>query len=144
MADRVLIVDGHSVVHRWDDLLALHGRAPAAAREELVRRLGDLQDMTDWHVVVVFDGRGERVSEDHVPDGLQVFYSDTARSADHVIERLTVRYRHKYRLCVASDDRLVRHNCAASGAETVGTQSLREMLEEAGRLYRQAKARHFR
>ena len=132
----VLVVDGHSVIHAWDELRDLHRTRGAAARDELVRRLGFLHDSSDWHVVLVFDGRNPVVGEDHVPGGLQVFYSDAGRSADHLIERLAVKYAGTCRLTVATDDNLVRQACMASGGDAISTHGLRLLLEHEAKAFR--------
>ena len=141
--DPVLIVDGHSVIHAWDELRALHQERNRAARDELVRRLGFFHDTTHWHVVLVFDGRGTLVGEDHVDAGLQVFYSDARRSADHLIERLAVKYATTYRLTVATDDNLVRQVCMASGTEAISTHGLRLLLDHEERAFRRSQKKRF-
>jgi len=140
----VLVVDCHSVIHAWDDLRDLHRTRGAAARDELVRRLGFLHDSSDWHVVVIFDGRKPEVGEDHVPRGLQVFYSDAGRSADHLIERLAVKYAATCRLTVATDDNLVRQAGMACGGDAISTHGLRLLLEHEEKAFRHAHRRRLR
>ena len=55
---RYLIVDGHSVIHAWDDLRARHDVNPRAARDELASRLTAIHDASAEHIVLVFDGSG--------------------------------------------------------------------------------------
>ena len=142
--DPVLIVDGHSVIHAWEDLRALHQERNRAARDDLVRRLGFFHDTTHWHVVLVFDGKGTLVGEDHAEAGLQVFYSDARRSADHLIERLAVKYASTYRLTVATDDGLVRQACLASGTEAISTHGLRLLIEHEERTFRRAQRKRLK
>ena len=56
--EKILIVDGHSVIHATDWLLEIHDNHPESGREALVRELCNLQNMSDFHVVLVFDGKG--------------------------------------------------------------------------------------
>ncbi|MEP7015562.1 MAG: NYN domain-containing protein [Verrucomicrobiota bacterium] len=127
---RYLIVDGHSVIFAWQELLKLHHRRTSLAREALIKRLRDYQDWTGVRVVVVFDGKGSRVSEMTDPNDVQVFYSRRGQPADSVIERLASKYAEQFNLVVATADGLVRETANASGAETISPDSLREILAE--------------
>ena len=91
-----LIVDGHSIIFAWPELRQLHDRRTSLAREELTKRLRDYQDWSGVHVVVVFDGQGERVSSMSDPHDVQIFYSRKGQTADTIVERLarTRRARH--------------------------------------------------
>ena len=102
MSLEYLLVDGHSVIFAWPELRTLHVRRMAAAREALVKLLTDYQDQSGVRVVLVFDGRGVRTSEEAAsPDGIQVFYASADRTADSVIERLVAKYAADYRITVA-------------------------------------------
>ena len=103
---RFLIVDGHSIIHAWDDLRKLHQRASSRylAREELLKRMRLLQDMTAQRVVVVFDGTGSKLTEEREDGGIQVFYADAGQTADSVIERLAARTAKQCELRVCTAD----------------------------------------
>lgn len=128
-----LIVDGHSVIHAWPDLVRLHRTASKRhlARSELLKRLRLLQDMTGDRVVVVFDGTGSRTSEEREQQGLQIFYADAKATADTVVERLAVRYAPTHRLTVASADGMVRDSILASGAEWISPEMLQLRCNQA-------------
>lgn len=129
-----LIVDGHSVIHGWPELRKLHGVSAKRhlAREELLKRLRHLQDMTGERVVVVFDGgQGARISEQRETEGLQVFYADAATTADTVVERLAARHAASHRIRVASADGMVRDSVLASGAEWMSPEGLLDLCERA-------------
>ena len=130
---KYLIVDGHSVIHAWPDLRKLHGVSAKRhlAREELMKRMRHLQDMTGERVVVVFDGAATKVSEEREKDGLQVFYADAATTADAVIERLAARHAAAHRIRVASADGMVRDSVMASGAEWMSPEGLLGECERA-------------
>lgn len=132
-ASSYLIVDGHSVIHAWQDLARLHrtGSKRHLAREALLHRMRTLQDMTGQRVVVVFDGTRSRLSEEREAGGLQVFYADSGRTADAVIERLAARYGATHRLRVASGDGMVRDSVHASGADWISPDFLRIEWERA-------------
>jgi predicted RNA-binding protein with PIN domain len=130
MAD-YLIVDGHSVIFGWPELQAMHSRHREAARELLVRRLTNFQDQSGIRVVLVFDGKGGRVSEATEKGGIQVFYSSTGTTADDLIERLVAKYAGKRHLTVATSDRMERQTVYAFGADSISADTLREWLERA-------------
>ena len=64
-APKYLFIDGHSVIHAWEDLRKLHlrGALRYMAREELLKRMRTLQDMSGERVVVVFDGQGAKTTD---------------------------------------------------------------------------------
>lgn len=133
MKPRVLIVDGHSMIFQWPDLTLQHARRGALARETLVRMLRGLQDNSDWHVVVVFDGKGAKNQEVSEPDGIQVFYSRSGQTADSVIERLVAKYADTYEVSVATDDIMERTTVESFGGNTLSAFQLREEIDAAGR-----------
>jgi predicted RNA-binding protein with PIN domain len=136
-----LIVDGHSVIFAWPELRKLHTRRTALARLELVKRLTQYQDASGVRVVVVFDGRGEATSEDSNKEGIQVFYSATGQTADHVVERLVAKYAGKHQITVATSDHLEQQTASSFGAYTVSAEGLRELVAEAeAHLSRRLKA----
>src|SRR6516225_603162 len=92
MSQRFLIVDGHSVIFAWPELRALHRRRTASARERLTKILTAYQDFTGIRVVLVFDGKGTTITQETDPGGIQIFYSNTGRTADDLIERLAAKY----------------------------------------------------
>ena len=134
MKPRVLIVDGHSMIFQWPDLTLLHAKRTSVARESLVRMLTGLQDNTDWHVTVVFDGAGAKTTESiSGAQGIQIFYSTADQTADSVIERLAAKYAELYEVTVATDDVMERTTVASFGATSMSAWQLREEIEEAGR-----------
>jgi uncharacterized protein len=126
-----LLVDGHSIIFAWPELRLLHERRTSLARDALIRQLRDFQDWSGIHVVVVFDGRGGRVSQEAEPGEIQVFYSRVGQTADSIIERLASKYAERFRLIVATGDYLEQETASASGAETLSPEGLRELLRDA-------------
>ena len=131
MAPEYLIVDGHSVIFAWPELLAMHQRRTSLARDALVRKLRDYQDWTGVRVVVVFDGRGTAVDASAEPGEIQIFYSREGQTADSVVERLASKYGSQYRLLVATSDYLEQETASACGAECISAEALRGLLDEA-------------
>ena len=131
MKQKILLVDGHSMIFDWPDLAAMHARNTAAARGELVKRLTGLQDNTEWTVAVVFDGKGVKASSDGTPHGIAVFYSKSGQTADSIIERLAAKYAKDYEVTVATNDRLERTTAEAFGSNTISGMQLRAEMESA-------------
>jgi predicted RNA-binding protein with PIN domain len=131
MKQKILLVDGHSMIFDWPDLAAMHARNTAAAREELVKRLTGLQDNTEWTVAVVFDGKGVKASSDGAPHGIAVFYSKSGQTADSIIERLAAKYAKDHEVTVATNDRLERTTAEAFGSNTISGMQLRAEMESA-------------
>lgn len=147
MPRRVLIVDGHSMIFAWPDLLALHHKRMALAREELIKRLTEYQDTTDVHVVAVFDGQGVKSAAAEEPTTIQVFYSGSGSTADDVVERLAAKYAAQVDLTVATSDLLEQQTVSAFGAHTVSADGLMALLagaranfERDSRRYRREQA----
>ncbi len=133
MKPKVLIVDGHSMIFQWPDLTLQHAKRTAVARETLIRMLTGLQDNADWHVAVVFDGKGVKPSEASEPHGIKVFYSKSGQTADSIIERLAARYAGQYEVTVATDDIMERTTIESFGANSMSAWQLREEIDSAGR-----------
>ena len=126
-SQRFLLIDGHSVIHAWDDLRRLHkmGDKRYLAREELLKRMRTLQDMSGQRVVVVFDGIGSKITEEHSKDDVQVFYADAGHTADAVIEQLAAKYASQFAIRVCTADRMIWDSVRASGAEWISPELLR-------------------
>jgi predicted RNA-binding protein with PIN domain len=139
---RYLIVDGHSVIHAWDDLRARHETTPRAARDELASRLTAIHDASAESIVLVFDGSGPRqaTSERATPFDLQIVYSGRGQTADAVIERLVTHYIATHDLTVATNDGAERTAVTASGAWWMSAETLREKWLATTRSHKKAIA----
>lgn len=126
---RYLIVDGHSIIFAWPDLRKLHNRRPVLARDALIKQLRDYQDWSGGGVVVVFDGRGERVSLTADPHDIQIFYARGGQSADSIIERLACKYAKRFQITVATSDLLEMETANACGAACISPEDLHQRLQ---------------
>jgi len=126
-----LIVDGHSIIFAWPELRKLHGRRSSLAREALIKQLRDYQDWTGVHVVVVFDGKGRKISATSEPGEVQIFYSRTGQSADSIIERLASKYAKRFELTVATSDSMEAETVQACSAEWISPEALRGLISSA-------------
>ena len=131
MSAQVLIVDGHSIIFAWPELRALHDSKTAPARDKLVRILTEYQDLSGTHVVLVFDGRGSVITQECEPGGIQVFYSNTGRTADDLIERLVAKYGMLYSITVATSDLLEQQTATAFGGNCISAEGLRKLITSA-------------
>jgi predicted RNA-binding protein with PIN domain len=123
-----LIVDGHSIIFAWPKLRQLHARRGSLAREALIKELRHYQDWTGVHVVVVFDGSGERVTEQSDPHDVQIFYARRDQSADAIIERLASKYASQFDVTVATSDSLEMETVNACGASCLSPEGLRKLF----------------
>ncbi|SRR6266404_193371 len=127
---RYLLVDGHSIIFAWPELRKLQARRPSLARETLIKQLRHYQDWTGVHVAVVFDGSGDRVTEESDPHDVQIFYARRGQSADAIIERLASKYASRFEITVATSDSLEKETVNACGAACISPEDLRRLLEE--------------
>lgn len=143
--DRVLVVDGHSVLFSWPDTRLLHQRSALAARAELVRRLTRYQDCSGARVVVVFDGAGPRLQAGDSPaEGPQILFAPAGSTADDVIERLARAYAERLDFTVATRDLAEAHAVMAAGGHVISPVTLREWLERAEESFQAGLARRRR
>jgi predicted RNA-binding protein with PIN domain len=126
-----LIVDGHSVIFAWPELLKLHQRRTSLARDALIKQLRDYQDWTGVKVVVVFDGKGSAIDASADPGEIQIFYSRAGQTADSIVERLASKYGEQYNLLIATSDYMEQETASACGAECISAEGLRGLLENA-------------
>jgi predicted RNA-binding protein with PIN domain len=131
VSEHFLIVDGHSIIFSWPELLALHQRNTALARDSLVKTLTAYQDVSGTQVVVVFDGKGAMVNKIEEPGGIQIFYSNAGRTADEIVERLVAKYAKKFSITVATADLLEQQTVTSFGAQPIGSEGLRRMIQDA-------------
>ncbi|HEX8373249.1 MAG TPA: NYN domain-containing protein [Chthoniobacterales bacterium] len=138
MADRYLIVDGHSTIFGWPELRAQHDRNTAIAREELIRLLTAYQDCSDVSVVLVFDGKGSKVSQQSDPGGIQIFYSRANQTADAIIERLVAKYGARYQMTIATSDRAIQQTAISFEGGFMTVEELRMVLDDAAKTFAKA------
>lgn len=131
MSAQFLIVDGHSIIFAWPELRALHDSKTALARERLTKILTEYQDLSGISVVLVFDGKGPVITQENEPGGIQVFYSNTGRTADDIVERLVAKYGEIYSITVATSDLLEQQTAIAFGGNCISADGLRKLVTDA-------------
>ena len=130
---KILIVDGHSFIFHCPALSRRYLRNGPEVREEVIAHLTALQDATDWHVVVVFDGTGRKPTDASEENGIHVFYSAAGHTADALIERLAAKYASKHDVTVVTNDNLERTTAHTFGATTMRAEHLVAEMETAAR-----------
>ncbi len=128
---RFLLVDAHSVIFACPELCGLHRRNMAAGRERLIQWLTGYQDATGVRVVVVFDGKGAKVSGEKLQGGIQVFYSGSKGTADQIIERLVAKYAPEHDITVATNDLLEQQTVITFGGFAISVASFLAQLDAA-------------
>ncbi len=133
---KVLLVDGNNIIHAWEDLRELHQRRRGSAHAELCKRLTNYKDFSGNHVVVVFDGRGAKIEQEAESQGIQIFYTDSAHTADDIIEMLANKYARQYSIVVATNDRTEQDGVIAAGGEAISAEAFRDDLDRMERGFR--------
>ncbi|MBK1792673.1 NYN domain-containing protein [Persicirhabdus sediminis] len=127
---RVIIVDGHSVIFASDELRTLHDRDQPAARQQLIDDLNHYQDITGANVVLVYDGKQtKRGQAGGTNSEILVLYSKNGQTADSVIERIVAQKAAKFDITVASNDRMELDTVAAFGGHCMSARSLLEDID---------------
>ena len=134
-----LLVDGYNIIFAWDELKQLAKENIDSAREALIEILGNYQGFRKCSVIAVFDAYkvkgGQRHFEEH--GGVTVVYTKEAETADAYIERTTYelsgkgnRSGKRYRVRVATSDRLEQMIILGNNAHRVSANDFREEVEQ--------------
>ncbi len=131
--DKVLIVDGHSAIFSTPHLSQEHLKHARRTRLELIRELTHFQDISDYHVVLVFDGKGQKLDALMRQDlDILVMYSRRNQTADAVIERIVAQHAEKFDVEVASNDRFVLDTISVFGAIPMSIRRMWELVYSLG------------
>ncbi len=114
------IIDGNNLIHRIPALKRRIDGDPDGVRQQLVVLLAGLLGASDVDgIVVVFDGRGDRVSQQQPVAGVTLVYSPSHMSADAVIEQWVQAAPDPARCRVVTSDRMERDSVRAAGADSM-------------------------
>ena len=100
-------------------------------QNNLVKRLTQYQDVSDYHVIAVFDGQGSKTSDDSQEGGIQIFYSSAKATADSIIERLVAKYGSTHDLTVVTNDHLEQQTASTFGALTISVDLFLQWISDA-------------
>lgn len=108
------------------------------ARDELIHLLNDYVGYKNYRVILVFDGHKvkDNPGESYLDGKVEVIYSPSGVSADHVIEKEVGKLLKKYKVFVATSDKLQQEIIWSKGAYRL---SSRELLEEIVRTQKEYK-----
>ncbi len=137
-----LLIDGFSLLHRAEDIAAVHraGRL-LPARHLLVDLVARGAAPLAGRTTVVFDGRGEGgPAEEFAGSPVEVLFSPSDRTADAVIERLVHDAGDPSSILVVTSDRMERDNVTASGAQTMSAGDFLDLCGQAASRTRRAAA----
>jgi len=134
MSDEHILVDGHNILHQWDELRPALAQSHATGRDALILLLTRFHDCHGGKLTLVFDGNTGSQKNESSKTGLKtdisVFYSAAGESADAVIERIVGQSSRPDQFLVATDDHAEQNLVEAMGARVVSSVVFHAMLED--------------
>lgn len=120
-----VLVDGYNIIFAWDDLKKVAEDNLNLARQLLIGILTNYQGFVGCGLILVFDAYkvtgGKGSVEKH--GGIHVVYTKEAETADAYIERVTLEMGKKYRVRVATSDRLEQIIVLGHGAVRISARA---------------------
>lgn len=129
--DECLLVDGYNIIFAWDDLKELANDNLDGARAKLQDILCNYQGYKKCNLIVVFDAykvKGNRGSIEKYND-IYVVYTKEAETADAYIEKTVKEMGKKYRVTVATSDRLEQMIVVGEGAHRLSARDFYAEIE---------------
>ncbi|MFR5601211.1 MAG: NYN domain-containing protein [Lachnospiraceae bacterium] len=140
--EEYLLVDGYNIIFAWEDLNDLAQVSIDGARTKLMDILCNYQGFRKCHVILVFDAykvEGNPGSSEKYHN-IHVVYTKEAETADQYIEKTAHEIGRKYRVTVATSDRLEQVIILGQGCRRMSAKGLREEVELASREIRQVQS----
>lgn len=125
-----LLVDGYNIIFSWDELRNLAEINIDSARDKLMDIMCNYQGYKKVELILVFDaykvhgGKGE-IFDYH---NIHIVYTKETETADQYIEKFTHEANGKYRVVVATSDRLEQMIVWGQGAKRLSAQELKEEI----------------
>ena len=125
-----LIIDGNNAMHAIPQIKREMNRDRNLARDSLLRMLEPLVSGND-RVTAVFDGRAGKGSLEKYArtESFDVYYSSSKEGADGAIERMVMGAKYPERICVVTNDNLIRNCAYANGASAMRVEQLIKRLD---------------
>ncbi len=125
-----LIIDGNNAMHAIPELTRELSRDRNLARDSLLRLLEPIVSYGS-RITVVFDGRAGKgtLKKHHYLETFDIFYSSSSEGADGAIERMVMAAKHPDRLCVVTNDNMIRNCAYANGASAMRIEQLIKQLD---------------
>ncbi len=125
-----LLVDGYNIIFAWEELRSLSEINIDSARDKLMDILCNYQGYKNVELILVFDAYkvhgGQGTAFDY--HNIHVVYTKEAETADQYIEKFAHDAGRKYRVTVATSDRLEQMIVWGAGAKRLSAQGLREEI----------------
>lgn len=133
--EEYLLVDGYNIIFAWEELRALARININSARDKLMDMMCNYQGYKKNVLILVFDaykvsGGQRKVFDYH---NIHVVYTKEAETADQYIEKVTNRMHGKYKVTVATSDRLEQMIVWGQGANRLSAAGLKEELDYVNR-----------
>lgn len=133
----VLFVDGYNMIGLWPHLQARHeSDGLEAARLALTEDLVNYSAFQGYETRLIFDSQYQQTRgyTDIITENVSVFYTDFGQTADTYIEKSCAGLRDevrilKWRVIVATSDRIQQLMVAGYGAELMSAQQLVNDIE---------------
>lgn len=133
--EEYLLVDGYNIIFAWEELRALAQVNINSARDKLMDMMCNYQGYKKNVLILVFDAYkvpgGQRKIFDY--HNIHVVYTREAETADQYIEKVTNRMHGKYKVTVATSDKLEQMIVWGQGANRLSAAGLREELDYVNR-----------
>jgi len=129
-SERHLLIDGHNVLHAWEDSRVLMKTSAESARAHVISAGVLIHDYENIRVSIVFDGKGGEIGIEHPgrDAGCSVLYAPASMTADDLIEQMVGASERSQDYVVATGDRMERETVEALGAECVSPSFLEEWV----------------
>lgn len=131
MLPEYLLVDGYNIIFAWDELKELAKINLDSAREALIEILNNYQGYRNCRVIAVFDAYKVKggVGHEEKHGNIDVVFTKEAETADTYIERATHEMKEKYRVRVATSDRLEQMIIMGNGALRISAGEFKAEVE---------------
>lgn len=141
-----LLVDGYNIIFAWEELRELSKISIDAAREALIDILSNYQGYRRCEVIAVFDAYRVKGGREHTEKhgNITVVFTAEAETADTYIERTTYQMKRKYRVRVATSDRLEQMIITGNDAFRVSAAEFQAEVQEAADRIREILEEHRR
>jgi predicted RNA-binding protein with PIN domain len=125
-------LDAYNVIHCTSPLSGLAQKSIAAARDALIKALGEYCTVSNDTVVLVFDGGPDPSTLASYPDrigGLRIVYCETEMSADTYIGRAVFETDNRLGVVVVTADGAVAQGARGMGALVLRPQSFMDRIK---------------
>lgn len=129
---KLLIVDGYNVIFAWDKLKELANINMDSAKDALIADMSNYQSMSDYSVMVVFDGYKVvgNTGSDVTTGDIRVIHTKEGETADQYIEKFTKSNISCYNISVVSSDRLIQQITTGHDCRVISSRELKELVDD--------------